>query len=162
MTGHGKVTSNGDLFLHLDDNQPSGNGGANSLKVLNGADVTVFEVEENGDATIPSGTLVVGGVVCATNVLCISDRRFKTNISPLNNSLAKLSLLKGVSYNWNQEDFPTRSFNNRGQIGLIAQDVEGIFPEIVNTDELGFKSVDYASLIPILIESIKSLDKENS
>jgi hypothetical protein len=47
------------------------------------------------------------------------------------------------------------------QTGLVAQEVEKLFPELVQTDDKGFKSVNYIGLIPHLIESVKQLTREN-
>lgn len=86
-----------------------------------------------------------------------SDRRLKTNINPLRNSLSNVMQLQGVTYYWNQEKFPERNFSDKLQIGVIAQDIEKIYPELVNTDDKGFKSVNYTLLTPVLIEAIKEL-----
>jgi hypothetical protein len=81
-----------------------------------------------------------------------SDRRLKRNFSPLSNSLSKLSQLIGQHYFWKDS---TKS--QELQTGLIAQEVEQYFPELVATDEKGFKAVNYVGLIPHLIESVKAL-----
>lgn len=69
--------------------------------------------------------------------------------------------LQGVSYNWNIKDFPENGFSNETQIGLIAQDVEKIIPELVNTNDDGYKAVSYEKLTAVLIEAIKELKSEN-
>jgi hypothetical protein len=103
-------------------------------------------VYKNGDATL-LGTLTDA-----------SDLRLKRNIKPLQNSLYSLSKLKGVHYQWNgRKPQDTVAL----QTGLIAQEVEKILPELVKTDEEGFKSVNYIGLVPHLIEAIKELKQEN-
>lgn len=81
-----------------------------------------------------------------------SDRRLKRDFAPLCNSLGSINNLKGQHYYWKDT---TRT--QQLQTGLIAQDVEQYFPELVSTDEKGFKSVNYIGLIPHLIESVKAL-----
>ncbi|SKB75192.1 tail fiber domain-containing protein [Dyadobacter psychrophilus] len=86
------------------------------------------------------------------NLIQTSDRRLKTNIQPFKNSLAKVNNLQGYHYNW--ED---KAKDQTLQTGLIAQEVEAIFPELVSTNKDGFKSVNYIGLVPHLIESVKEL-----
>ncbi|MEI6487787.1 MAG: tail fiber domain-containing protein, partial [Bacteroidota bacterium] len=106
------------------------------------------------------GTLNVSGVVSSsTGITCSSDRRLKKNILPLTNVLNEVKKLQGVSYKWRKEEFPTRGFTDSLQIGLIAQDVEKIFPQLVFTDSEGYKTVDYSRLTPLLIEAIKEQQK---
>jgi hypothetical protein len=69
--------------------------------------------------------------------------------------------ISGVRYDWKQEEFPEKHFSDKNQIGFIAQEIEKIFPEMVFTDEKGFKSVDYARLTPVLVEAIKELNVKN-
>ena len=96
-----------------------------------------------------------------------SDERFKKNISDIQSPLQKLLQLRGVEYEMNSKEFPKMYFTNGRQIGLLAQNVEKIVPEAVNEKD-GYKGVDYARLVPLLIESIKeqqkkieALEKEN-
>ncbi|MGG7666717.1 tail fiber domain-containing protein [Dyadobacter sp. BHUBP1] len=91
------------------------------------------------------------------NVIQSSDRRLKRDFSPLASSLERFSHLKGYHYYWKDKDR-----DQSLQTGLIAQDVEALFPELVKTDEKGFKSLNYTGLIPHLIESVKELAKQNA
>ncbi|MCF2505089.1 tail fiber domain-containing protein [Dyadobacter sp. CY107] len=86
------------------------------------------------------------------NLIQTSDRRLKTNIQPFKNSLGKVNSLQGYHYNW--ED---KTRDQTMQTGLIAQEVEQIFPELVSTNKDGFKSVNYIGLVPHLVESVKEL-----
>ena len=82
-----------------------------------------------------------------------SDKSLKKDITPLENSLEKVKQLEGVSFKWKD--------NEEKDIGLIAQDVEKIFPELVSTNkETGLKSVEYGKLTAILIEAIKEQQKQ--
>ncbi|MFZ4058155.1 MAG: tail fiber domain-containing protein, partial [Ferruginibacter sp.] len=83
-----------------------------------------------------------------------SDERFKKNISAITSPLQKLLQLNGVEYEMNTEAFPNNHFTPGRQIGLIAQNIEKIIPEAVSEKD-GYKGVDYARLVPLLIEAIK-------
>ena len=89
-----------------------------------------------------------------------SDGRFKKNIEPLQESLDKVLQLQGVSYQMKADEFPKEHFDSATQVGLIAQDVEKIVPEVVTEGPNGYKAIDYAKLVPLLIESIKAMQKE--
>lgn len=105
-----------------------------------------------------AGNLTVAGSVTAScGLLICSDARYKKNITNLYNSLNNLLRINGVHYDLRQSDFPEKNFSDKNQIGFIAQDLEKIFPEMVFTDEKGFKSVDYARLTPVLVEALKEL-----
>lgn len=90
-----------------------------------------------------------------------SDLRFKKNIRPLSGSLGKIEAMEGVAYDWNTELYPDRGFNDKSQMGFIAQDVENIVPEVVATDSSGYKSIDYGRVVPLLVEAVKELAREN-
>lgn len=100
--------------------------------------------------------LSVFGSIWANGTTYASDSRFKQNIVPLDNSLDKIMKLSGVSYQMKTSEFPGQHFDNNPQVGLIAQDVEKIVPEVVSTNADGYKAIDYAKLVPLLIESIKA------
>jgi len=104
--------------------------------------------------------MVVQGNLNANGTVYNSDIRYKKNIATINNSLDKVLKLRGVVYEMRTDEFPTYSFNKGQQMGLIAQEVESIVPEVVSTNDDGYKSVDYAKLVPLLIESIKAQQKE--
>ncbi|MEN8121305.1 MAG: tail fiber domain-containing protein [Bacteroidota bacterium] len=89
----------------------------------------------------------------------VSDIRLKNNFSEIDNPIKKLSKINGKYYYWKYKEFKNRSFSDKKQIGVIAQDVEKVFPELVRTDIDGYKSVDYIKFTPILIEAIKEQQK---
>ena len=112
-------------------------------------------VQKNGAIAMSvNGNLWVNGTTYA------SDRRFKKNIRPISNALEKVLQLDGVSYEMNAKAFPAMKFDDNPQIGLIAQDVESIVPEVVTTRTDGYKAIDYAKLAPLLIESIKEQQRQ--
>ena len=107
--------------------------------------------------------LNVNGAVIATGditAFSTSDRRLKENIKPIINPLQKLKKLNGVTFDWRKltEEEEARKFQlNRGaDIGVIAQEVEEVLPEIVTTREkTGYKAVKYDKLTALLIEAVK-------
>jgi hypothetical protein len=96
-----------------------------------------------------------------------SDRRLKDNITPLENVLQKTKQVTGVRFEWNSEHDKIklnksivfqRAFSGES-IGFIAQDLEKVVPELVFTDEDGFKSVQYGQLVSLGIGSIQEQQK---
>jgi len=110
----------------------------------------------------PSDELYVVGDITATGAITeLSSLKYKTNIIGLNNSLSMVNSLRGVRYNWRTNDYPKLQFTDDSQIGLIAEEVETILPELVHADANGEKSVNYSKLSAVLIEAIKELKAEN-
>ncbi len=107
-----------------------------------------------GDGSIEAtGTIAANIIQSADGLVQVSDRRLKRNILPLNQVLTKVDELQGVSYYWKDEN------KSQGlQIGLIAQEVEEVFPEFVITDEDGMKAVNYAQMVAVLVEAIKEMN----
>ena len=114
--------------------------------------VTTFTVVGSGT------TCVIGNGTGATN--CTSDERLKKDIQPIPDALSKIGRIKGVTFHWKD---PKKS--GPEHIGVIAQDVEKVFPQAVGeTDDktLGkAKTVDIAALVAPLIEAVKELKAEN-
>jgi len=107
---------------------------------------------DDGGSTITALTLDMSEAGAATfndNVTAFSDERLKDNIETIENGLDKVEQLRGVTYTRDEKE----------SIGVIAQEVEKILPEIVLTadDEMGTKSVDYSRLTAVLIEAVKDL-----
>ena len=91
------------------------------------------------------------GIITAANFNSSSDINLKKDISSLENALDKVCKLSGVEFSWKSTD--------EKSIGVIAQDVEKILPELVNSDDQ-YKSVNYNGLIGVLIEAVKELRNE--
>jgi len=91
-----------------------------------------------------------------------SDERWKKNIEPLTASLDKVMRLEGVSYDWKTDEYPEMGFTRDRQIGFIAQDVEEVFPELVQTDSNGYKAIYYGQMVAILLEAMKEQQAEIS
>lgn len=67
-----------------------------------------------------------------------------------------------MKYVWRRDDYPDRNFDARKQLGFIAQEVETVLPEIVETDQNGWKSIHYSQVAALLVEAIKKLEAEIS
>jgi hypothetical protein len=78
-----------------------------------------------------------------------SDARLKENLVPLQDSLSKVRELQGYTFNWKE--------GGRADVGVVAQEVEKVFPQLVKTDAKGYKSVEYGNLVAPLIEAVKEL-----
>ena len=116
------------------------------------SDKDILFLGNDGGASIVALTLDMSAAGAATfndNVTAFSDERLKDNIETLEHGLAKVEQLRGVSY----------IRDGKENIGVIAQEVEKILPEIVLTadDEMGTKSVDYSRITAVLIEAVKDL-----
>jgi hypothetical protein len=123
-------------------------------------------IKENGfigmGNSAPTVRLQVTGDIIANSIAGSSDARFKTNISPITNSLQKVLALRGVHFNWNTTAFPERMFSDKRTIGFIAQEVEKVVPEIVQTENTPeqYKSVHYDKVVALLVEAIKEQQKQ--
>ena len=89
-----------------------------------------------------------------------SDARLKTGVTEINNSLDKVLQLRGVYFHWDVSGYPQLGLSDQPQIGVIAQEVESVFPELVTTNANGYKQVDYEKLTAVLIETTKEQQKE--
>ena len=109
--------------------------------------------------------------------LTASDRRLKSNIKPITGALDKISQVNGTHYTITTKTSGMLSIDgkqaeggavSREQYGVIAQDLETIFPEMVKEkalfanqgDKTVYKTVDYMQLVPVLIEAVKELKQE--
>jgi hypothetical protein len=110
----------------------------------------------------PTVKLQVNGDIIANSIAGSSDLRFKSNIRPVTNALDKIKALRGVYFNWNQNDYPDRQFGSNIELGFIAQEVEKIIPEIVTKDKTKdeFRSIKYDKLVALLVEAIKEQQKQ--
>jgi hypothetical protein len=96
---------------------------------------------------------VTGGIRATANITAYSDIRVKENIRPIENALLKVNQLEGVTYDRIDED-ELEDINGR-QIGLIAQQVEPIVPEVIEIDKEGMYNLSYGNLAGLFVEAIK-------
>ena len=115
--------------------------------------ITAFNIVGNNKLTIKD-IVASGDITAQGNVTAYSDRRFKTDIFSIENALSTVQQLQGVYY--------TKVSTTTKNIGVIAQDVEKVLPEVVHTDSSPeqMKSVAYANLTAVLIEAVKELSKK--
>lgn len=98
-----------------------------------------------------NGDVNISGILTATDINSSSDIRLKKNIKKFENTLEKIDEINGVSFEWKQ--------SGSKSAGIIAQELEKIFPELV-IDSGDYKKVNYNGLIGVLVESIKELKEE--
>ena len=109
-----------------------------------------------GTTTLQSGAkLTVNGEAAATSFNAVSDIRHKENIHELENALEKISSIRGVNFTFIDDD------KRRIHAGIIAQEVQPIIPELINTTDDEKWTANYDGLTPYLIESVKTLSKDN-
>jgi hypothetical protein len=115
-------------------------------------------------ANVQFGSLGIGmaasgtsGRIDATNDIVAyssSDIRFKENIKPIENALDKISKISGNTYDWKEENKIEHGYEGN-DVGVIAQEIEEVLPQLVQTRESGYKAVKYDKLVALLIEGIK-------
>jgi autotransporter adhesin len=105
-----------------------------------------FKVMFNGDATLTRDLTVKGDIVVS------SDARLKSNIVSLGSTLSRLLLIDGKSY--------TMLKDGKQKIGLLAQEIKEVFPELVSEDDNEMLAVNYQGLVPVLINALKEQDEK--
>jgi len=114
-----------------------------------------FVIDTAGDITA-SGDIVAGGDVVAYYT---SDIKLKDNVEVIQGSLNKIEGIRGVEFDWNDKA-PVWAKERGHDVGVIAQEVQKVLPEIVVERKSGYLGVDYKRLVPLLIESVKELKQE--
>ena len=156
-TNEQAISSSDALLLASNNNNPISIGSASgTIKLLDGSSERGY-LDVNTTDTIKLYTGSAAGTLNSTwsgddltvqgDVNSVSDVRTKENIESVKNSLDLVSQLRGVWYNKIGEE-------NR-KVGVIAQEVEEVLPEVVHTDTEGMKAVDYGKMVGVLIEAIK-------
>ena len=137
------------------------------LRIFNSiAESNGLAILENGNIGMgmvtPSVRLQVSGDIIANSIAGSSDLRFKKNIRPVVNALDKVKALRGVYFNWDQQNFPDKNFGEQDELGFIAQEVEKVVPEIVTKEKTkeAYRSVKYDKLVALLVEAIKEQQKQ--
>ena len=126
-------------------------GGANSLNFYAPLGVSMAwhpNGAQNQMVLSTSGTLsVVGDIVGYSS----SDKALKENIKPIEDALDKISKISGYEFDWNDK----QDVYEGHDVGVIAQEIEDVLPEVVTTRDNGYKAVKYEKLAPLLIQAIK-------
>lgn len=102
----------------------------------------------NGDAYVSSGSW--SG----------SDARFKEDVEEVDGALEDIQKLRPVTYQFKTEEFKEKRFSDRKATGLIAQELEEVFPNMVKTDAEGYKAVNYTELIPVLVSALQEQQEQ--
>ena len=100
-----------------------------------------------------NGNNVTGSFTASGDITAYSDKSLKENIEVIGSPLEKLKGMRGVTYN-------RIDMNGREQVGVIAQEVEAVLPQVVHTDENGIKHVAYGNMVALLIEAVKDLQSQ--
>ena len=128
---------------------------------ISGANASITWDNGNSRLWINKDSFFSGSVQASGDVVAYasSDERLKDNIQPISNPLEKINLISGNSFVWNEEK---QNIYKGKDYGVIAQEIEEILPELVQTREDGYKAVKYDKIVSLLIEGIKELSKEVS
>ena len=127
-------------------------GGSNRL-ILDAAPTFVWLYDSGSLKLATTNT----GITCYSSCNSSSDGRKKEQVKTLDSALAKVLKLRGVSFVWKKQWEDHAIKPGVPQIGLIAQEVEKIFPEVVSEDSEGYKAVSYDHLAAPLIEAVKEV-----
>ena len=145
------VASDGDARIYLDAQNGRGSfkSGLYSTVYYDYSNTTYFV-----DAASTGDSIRVAGDVVA---YYSSDKRYKENIKPIESPIEKVKAISGVTFEWNEK---SHKETGKKDVGVIAQEVEEVLPEIVQTRDNGYKAVDYQKLTAVLIEAVKDQQKQ--
>ena len=157
VTNGNFIVGNGSNFV-----AESGSTARDSLGLGTGNDV---RFDSFGVGTAASGTT---GEIRATNDVTAfysSDKSLKENIKNIENPLEKVNQINGVTFDWTEDYIKQHGgedqyFVRKNDVGVIAQEIEKVLPQVVATREDGIKAVKYDRIVALLIESVKELKKE--
>ena len=102
--------------------------------------------------TYSGSNLIVTGDITA---FATSDERLKDHVHPIEDPLDKILKISGNTFEWNDKSGKTGR-----DVGVLAQEIEEVIPEVVTTRDTGYKAVRYEKLVPLLIEAVKELTLE--
>jgi hypothetical protein len=124
---------------------------------------------DNGDFKVEDGSIAVGTITNSTTngridasndivAYSTSDIRLKDNIKNIDKALDKVNSIQGIEFDWIENE---EVHGNSGHdVGVIAQEIEKVLPDVVTTRDSGYKAVKYEKIVPLLIEAIKDLSKQ--
>jgi hypothetical protein len=155
LGGSGIVSGSTQITKTLQDVTTAGNTTTTTISITN---TTASTSKTTGALIVSGGIGTSGGVFAGGDVVAYasSDRRLKDNITPITNPLQKINQIGGYSFVWNENQ---NTYKGK-DYGVIAQEIEEILPELVDTRENGYKAVKYDKLVSLLIEGIKELSSE--
>lgn len=119
----------------------------------------------NGDRTNINGTLLTvtanatftssitsSDTITASDFNSLSDAKYKTDVYPIDDAVSIVSKLQGKHFTWKNTGKPS--------LGFIAQEVEEVLPQLINTQDNGSKTINYSVLVAVLVEAIKQQQKQ--
>ena len=126
---------------------------------ISGADESITWDHGNSRFNISDDVYAVGTIKASSDIVAYasSDIELKNNIKPIQNPIEKINQISGNSFVWNEEK---QNIYKGKDYGVIAQEIEEILPELVQTRQDGYKAVKYDKLVSLLIEGIKHLSNE--
>jgi hypothetical protein len=124
-----------------------------------------YQVNSLGVGT--AGSATTGEIRATDNITAYysSDARLKENVAPIGDALDKLDMIRGVTYDWTDSYIEAKGgedgyFVRKNDVGVIAQEIERVLPQLVAENNQGFKAVRYERLVALLIEAVKELRAE--
>ena len=102
--------------------------------------------------TVHTANITSSGTITASDFNSLSDAKYKTDVHPINNALSIVSKLEGKHFIWKNTGKPS--------LGFIAQEVEEVLPQLINTQDNGSKTINYSVLVAVLVEAIKQQQKQ--
>jgi hypothetical protein len=161
QSNYARILSNGTLLYAGTSSQHFHYIGGSLAMTLNGNGLKIEEAIGVGVAA--STTDGRGDFSNDVVAFSTSDKRLKENIKPLDNALEKVLKISGVSFDWKElteEEKKTIHGNEGHDVGVIAQEIEEVLPEVVTERDSGYKAVKYEKIVPLLIEAIKEQQKQ--
>ena len=146
--GGGHLTRLGSNNVCIGNDAGYGVTGNDKLYIANNSTTTLIY----GDFSAKE--VVIDGDLYATSVTP-SDFNLKQNFTEIKSGLKLISALTGYYFNWNDIAKEEFNYSDEEQVGVIAQDVEKVLPQLIVTNSKGYKAVDYTKLSPVIIEAIK-------
>ena len=148
-----KDTGSGDLYIQgSSEVQIESTSGENMIRCIENGAVELYHDNSKKAETASGGFNVSGDMTATGNVTAYSDAKLKTEIHTINDALGIVGKLRGVNYKWLS--------NGQSDIGVIAQEVEEVIPEVVKETEDGTKTVDYSRIVSVLINAVNELKAE--
>jgi hypothetical protein len=138
----GMSASNGASTIQFETSATNAAGPTERMRITSGGNILMGTSSDNGERLYVSGSIRATGTITAN-----SDIRIKNNITKIENALEKVGQISGYTYNTNYDD--------KRHGGVIAQEIDKVFPEIVNTGNDGLMGVEYGNISALLIEAIK-------
>jgi hypothetical protein len=154
----GTISGSAQVISHLPTGTVSGSsaGTAQGQFKLNGVDVNAKDLQTSSNVTfaqITGSAALINGAITATGDITAfhsSDERLKYNITPIKGALDKINQIGGYEFDWND-----KSEHTGHDVGVIAQEIEKVLPELVVDRDTGYKAVRYDKIVALLINAIK-------